>query len=639
MSVQVYADGRAVYDSRLPLDLSQGPSSIPIKEALNKGGTASMTLLPAHPLYDAFVPLKTEIRIYRNGKLRWRGRALIPEDDLYCRRTIPCEGELCFFNDAIQRPYSFSGTASAAFSAVVTGYNAAVEPWKRFTVGVVTVDADVELESNKAEKSYETLRKLVQTYGGYILFDDAEDGSRRINWYASLPYLCSQPIKFGRNLLDYSTESSVEGFITRLIPYGAEDEDGNRLQLNIAGRDYVENEEAVAQCGIIEGTAYYDDIESADLLEVRARLDLLKAASMPRTLRLSALDLSHRDLSLDSFVMGQRIPAESGPHGLSGEYDLAALEEDLLDPSSGSVSLTRSADYYRSGTLTGNLAQAAKDDAEAARLEALAQTLARRDQIKKAMEEAEAKAQELADQAQENAETAAKDYTDSTADKVRVEFQTEATYIKAEVENNAGDISQLKQTASEIEAEVENANGQIADLSLRADEFQVELENAEDERSLLEQKVDSITIKVSNGSTKSTITLWADGAQIASQEITLSGLVSFEALKGSGTTEINGSNIVTGIIDALKVAIRGEFQVLNGENLAGVLGYIEGSTGAEITTGVGLASSDKEIYIAVTTGGAILRAGDTMVYIAKGTGKVRVIGNLEVTGTITQNVS
>ena len=272
MNVQIYADGQTVYDSRIPWDPRKGPTSVPISEALNKGGTASMTLMPGHPLYDAFVPLKTEITIYRNGKLRWRGRSLIPEDDLYCRRTIPCEGELCFFNDAIQRPYSFSCAASEAFAAVVSGYNAAVEPWKRFSVGEITVDADVKLESNKAEKAYETLRKLVQKYGGYLILDTAEDGSRRINWLAALPYTCNQPIKFGRNLLDYSTESSVTGFVTRLIPYGAEDEDGNRLTLNIDGKDYVENEDAIAICGIVEDSAYYDDVESADLLAVRAKL-------------------------------------------------------------------------------------------------------------------------------------------------------------------------------------------------------------------------------------------------------------------------------------------------------------------------------------------------------------------------------
>lgn len=642
MSVQVYADGRIVYDSRIPGATAYGPLSLPVSEALNKGGTASMTLLPGHPLYDAFVPLKTEITIYKAGRLRWRGRSLVPEDDLYCRRTIPCEGELCFFNDAVQRPYSFKGPAADAFASVVSGYNAAVEPWKRFSPGVVTVDADVELESNRAEKSHETLRKLVQKYGGYLLFDTAEDGSRRINWFAQLPNLCSQSIQFGRNLLDYCTESSVSGFITRLIPYGAEDGDGNRLQLNLEGKDYVENEAAVALCGVVEGVAYYDDIESADLLETRARLDLLKAASMPRTLKLSALDLSRRDLTLDSFAMGQRIPAESALHGLSGVYDLAALEEDLMDPGAGSVSLTRSADYYRSGTLTGDLTQTAKDDAETARLEALAQSLAHRDAIKKALAEAEATAQEKADQAEQNANS----YTDSTADVVleeskkytTVEVQKTASSLSTRIETSEGDISTLKQTATKLEARVEDAEGNISKVTQTAEKHETRLTDAEENISTVTQKVDSFTIKVSNGSTKSTISIWANGAEIASQEITLDGLVTFEALKGKGTTQINGSNIVTGIIEALKVALRGEFQIFSGEELGGFIGYIEGSTGEEITQGIGLRSTDNAIYVAVTTGGAIMRAGTASLYMSKN-GHVTVNGDLVVKGTVTQNAS
>lgn len=689
MSVQVYAGGQLIYDSVLPVDITQKPLSCLIKESLNKGGTATLTLLPQHAQYNSFVPLKTEVVIYRNGKIRWRGRSLIPEDDLYCRRTIVCEGELCFLNDAIQRPYAFNGSAKAVFTSIITSYNSSVEPWKRFVVGTVTVDATVEMDCNKAEKSYETVRKLVQNYGGYIIFDTAADGSRRINWYAELPYTCNQPITFGKNLLDYSTESEVTGFVTRLIAYGAEDEDGNRLQLNINGKDYVENEAAIEQYGVIEDVAYYDDIEAADLLAVRARLDLLKAASMPRTLKLSALDLSHQDLTLEAFAIGQHIPAESAPHGLSGEYDLVALEEDLLDASSGNVSLTRSADYYRTGTLTGSMSQLEKEEAEKARLEALARALEYREKIKKAMEAAAAYAEEKAAEAEKNANEYADDAADAAGNAAledaknytTVELQKTATSLSAEISTNAGDISTLKQTATSIQSQVTNNKNSISILNQTAisiqsqvtnnknsistlnqtatsiqsqvtdnknsistinqtaQEIDTRVENAEDAISDLQIQIGNITLSVSNGEDSSTVKILVNGIQVSSAKIQFSGAVTFADLSESGATEINGDNLSTGTINADNVKLKGKFSVYNGSTLGGILGFVPGSTGKVSTAGIAIADPDVQNYAIATNKGVRMQAGDTSFYIVNGKSYAVMEGNLYVTGNVYANTT
>ena len=82
-----------------------------------------------------------------------------------------------------------------------------------------------------------------------------------------------------------------------------------------------------------------------------------------------------------------------------------------------------------------------------------------------------------------------------------------------------------------------------ADWAVRTD-----YPTAETTKSLIEQTARSITLSVTNGSTGSALTLKVGSTVLSSANITLSGLVSFEALSGSGKTVVNGDNITTGTL-------------------------------------------------------------------------------------------
>ncbi len=362
MIVQIYAGDTLAYDSRLPVESGYSILALRVADAINKGGTATITLPPGHPMYQGFPAFRTPVTILRDKKIRWRGRPLPPSDDLYCRRTITCEGELCFLQDAIHRPYLYQSDPASIFKKVISVYNAAVEPWKQFAVGTVTVTDPndyIRIESKNPEAVYAVVQKLISRCGGYVLFDSAKDGKRRINWYADMPYHSNQTVRLGENLINYSSQSDVTNFATRIIPYGATGDDGQRLTLDIDGKDYVENAEAVALRGVIETAVVYDDITLPENLLARATRDVRSKALIPSIIRLSAIDLSRNNLQLNAFAVGQRVPAESKPHGLSGTYDLTAFTEDLLDPKAGNVTLVRetaSLDGSDGKTLTGAIA-------------------------------------------------------------------------------------------------------------------------------------------------------------------------------------------------------------------------------------------------------------------------------------------
>lgn len=342
MRIKMYVDGNLAFDNHLPSDAGYGLHSIAISESINKGGTATLLIPRAHPRRDQFRPYSVPVEIYRDGKLRWRGRPLpLSNEDTYGRRTIICEGEMCFLQDAIHRPYSYFDEASDVFAEVLSVYNATVEPWKRFSIGAVTVTGIADITNKNPENCLEVIQKLVEKCGGYIIFDDAPDGGRQINWFKSFPYSCNQTVRYGYNLTEYSRAEGSSGFATRIVPYGKADSDGNRVTINIGGKDYVENEEAVALYGIVERSVTYNDIEDPSELRTRAERDVAVCGLVPSVITMSAVDMSRQNLTLDSFAVGQRVPAESALHNLYGEYYLTAISEDLVNPSLGGITLQR----------------------------------------------------------------------------------------------------------------------------------------------------------------------------------------------------------------------------------------------------------------------------------------------------------
>lgn len=345
MLIQVYADDQLVYDNRhddyklLTLKSTAG---------LNKGGTATITMPPNHPTYNAFTGCRTVVEIYKDRKLTWRGRALYPTDDFLKRRAVTCEGERCFLRDATMRPYIYQDAPAAIFEHVLTLYNAQVEAFKQFKLGtcdVTDVNNYVRLESSSAEQVSDTIDKLVERCGGYITFTTDTEGARCINWVTELNYANNQAIEFGENLLDYSRTDANTDLVTVVIPYGAqiESEDGMESRVTIEsvndGLDFLQDDEAVALRGVISRPVYWDDVtEPANLLR-KAQQYLNERKNAITSLTLTAFDLAALDQNFDTFQVGDLVKVRSVPHGVDDYFLLEDREEDYLNPSAGSITL------------------------------------------------------------------------------------------------------------------------------------------------------------------------------------------------------------------------------------------------------------------------------------------------------------
>jgi hypothetical protein len=370
--LRVHADGAVVYDSRLEEYALLG---LKTTTGVNKGGTAEIVMPPGHPAYNAFTSYKTLVTLRENDVLRFRGRALYPSDDFYNIRTIVCEGERCFLRDGIIRPYLFQDTPAAIFATALELYNAQVDDFKRFTLGQVTVTDPndyVRLESDSAEHFDVFYDKLLERCGGYITFSDAEDGSRAINWLASLDTYSAQPIELGENLLEFARSGESAELATAILPYGAMLDDGTRVTIESVtadGSDWIQDDEAVALRGFIMATVTWDDVTDPANLLTKAQQWLAEHKLAVVSLQLTAADLSRIDRSIDSYEDGDLVQVLSKPHSMDGWLQLTERVTDWLNPTENKITLGQTL-----ATLTGAdviAAQAAGKAVSAAKVAAV----------------------------------------------------------------------------------------------------------------------------------------------------------------------------------------------------------------------------------------------------------------------------
>lgn len=355
--VQVYADEKLVYDSRLE---EYALTALKTTTGVKIGGTAEITMPPNHPAYNDFVSYKTIVTIYQSNTLLFRGRSLYPADDFYGQRTITCEGERCFLRDGVHRAYLYQDTPEAIFRTVIGIYNAQVEAFKQFAIGTVTVtDTNdyVRLESESAEQISDVVDKLVERCGGYIVFTTNTEGKRTINWYAELAYHSNQAIEFGENMLDFSRTGANTDMATRIIPFGAkDDETGERVTIESVndGVDYVQDDEAVALRGIIAKAVYWDDVTIAQNLLTKAQQYLETSKLMITSLQLSAVDLSLMDKNIEIMRVGDNIRVKSEPHHIDEDFLLTERTIDLLNPANSAITLGKETATLTSADVSGD---------------------------------------------------------------------------------------------------------------------------------------------------------------------------------------------------------------------------------------------------------------------------------------------
>jgi len=337
----IYADGVCIYNDAYVTD-----STTVVNPKLtledNGAGSLAVTLPPSNVGYNSIERLLTDISVRRDGEELWAGRVLSEEKDFWNNRVLYCEGELAFFNDTTQPPHEYASHRVSEFIRdLIEVHNSKVASNRRFTLGAVTVgDVNLPTYYTDNEKTIESLNNLVEQYGGHLRVRKGSNGIRYLDYLKDYPDTCSQTIRFGKNLIDFTRGWDSTEYATVIVPLGKRLDDSPIEELDAyltvesvnGGSMYVRSDSAVQAYGWIEKAVTWDDVEDPAVLLEKAKAYLADLQFDNMEIELSALDLHYLDVDVESVKLLDEIQVISPPHGLNRLFPVTKLEIPLDSP-------------------------------------------------------------------------------------------------------------------------------------------------------------------------------------------------------------------------------------------------------------------------------------------------------------------
>ena len=211
-------------------------------------------------------------------------------------------------------------------SKCLNNHNKKVNASKRFVLGNVTVtDNNNSLYRYLGyAKTFDTIKdKLIDRLGGELQIR-YENDVRYLDYLKKIGSTKKTDIRLSKNLECIEEEKDPSQIITRLIPIGAtiekeveEGEADNETQeesvkLTIKevnnGIEYIDDEEAIKQYGIICGVNEWSDVTKANNLLTKARKFLENNNKTIKKYSLTALDLGILGLNFNSFELYNSYP-------------------------------------------------------------------------------------------------------------------------------------------------------------------------------------------------------------------------------------------------------------------------------------------------------------------------------------------
>lgn len=344
---RIYCDGILLYHSNIDGLKVFDPS---LELELNKTGSFVFTLYPDHPRFSTVKRLKSIIEVFQDDFLLFRGRVLDEEVGWHNEKTFSCEGELAFLLDTIQRPYDFSGSIPEFLGMLLSNHNAQADAEKAFTLGNVTVtdpnDYIVRSDVDYVSTWDVITKKLIDMLGGFLQVRHV-NGVNYLDYLEESTLLAPQKITFGKNLLDLKRTRKGEDIATVIIPLGAKLQDeegkdtGQRLTVESVngGVDFLVDEDAVSDFGIIYRTVVFDDVTDPSNLKTKGEAQLADSVKQWEIIDLTSADMATVNKDITSFHLGTQVQVESNPHGLNQRFRVEKLSLKLHEPAANKMTL------------------------------------------------------------------------------------------------------------------------------------------------------------------------------------------------------------------------------------------------------------------------------------------------------------
>ena len=320
------------------------------KFGINTIDSFTFTIFPNNDGYNLIYPLKTlvEVKNLNTNNVEFEGRVLLqtPKMDssgiIY--KTVVCESYLGYLNDSVQSYETISGvSAEELFKKIINNHNSQVENSKKFIIGEIkigTSSSDNEDRYLNYEKTFDSINKnLIERFGGELRVRKAGDNIY-IDYIKEIGEKKNTVIALANNLIAIEQEKDPSEIITRLIPVGAKLENSDeRLTITSinGGINYVEDEEAIKEFGVIVDTVNFDDITEAIELLNKAKSYIKENNKIKKKYKIDALDLSKIDLNFDSFEVGNKYRVINSLMNIDEELRIIEKTLDINSPQNSSL--------------------------------------------------------------------------------------------------------------------------------------------------------------------------------------------------------------------------------------------------------------------------------------------------------------
>lgn len=370
-----------------------------VKNEVNKVGEGSFKIYYNHPNINKLVPLRSLFEVKDEYGVIFRGRMTEDTKDINNGKDVDLEGVMAFFNDSVVRPYVFpddfletpeyiaaaSETAEQAaldggvvrfyLDMLITRHNEQVEPFQQFKLGRVTVydkNNFIERSASKYPNTWQELseKTFSSSLGGNLCIRYEEDGNY-IDYLREFTEVNAQGITYGENMLDISQNTNASEAYSAIIPLGADTSqatgdvyegmygdivggstrpltleslpDGNVTDDIVKVGDTLYSKRAVAAYGwryAPTDETTWSDVKVPENLRNKG-VEYLEGEStnIPNTINVTAVDLNCTDDQIRSFRIYKKIPVYTPAHGVNDNFELTALDIDLLNPQNTKITV------------------------------------------------------------------------------------------------------------------------------------------------------------------------------------------------------------------------------------------------------------------------------------------------------------
>lgn len=340
---RILVDGLTLYDPLLEnYQILNGKVDLEV----NKAGSLTFSIPKDNPHYGLTRLMKSNVALYDDDRLIFKGRPYAPSRNLFNDNEIICEGALAYFNDSVQEPFEYFGTVEGLFTQVINKHNSQVDEDKRFKIGVINVVNSTE-EGNitRSDIDYKTTWDILRekffesALGGYLWLRYEDDGTY-IDYLEDLNFICNQGVEQSINLIDAKESVSCSELATAIIPLGAKVDDVYTTIEDVNnGVKYLYDEDAVAEYGWIFKVVKHDDINDKSILLRTGEQDLADALGVMTTIEVKASDLSKAGYNVSPFSFGTYVNVTIDNLNIDRKMLIKKLSFDILKPESSEITV------------------------------------------------------------------------------------------------------------------------------------------------------------------------------------------------------------------------------------------------------------------------------------------------------------